>query len=216
MRIDMHIHSNYSRDSIAKAGEIFRTAKRTGLDGIAITDHNTCEGWEEMRDEAKKNNMKLILGEEVSILEGGRRIGDVLAYFIKEGVRAGTLDDIIDQIKGQSGIVGIAHPFDMHKSRLDEKLVKKVDAVEVYNSRVLFPSANTRAMDLARRYKLGMTAGSDAHTRWEVGNAYTYAKANDLEEFREGIIKRKSEVHGKMIFPFLRIFPSLAKLGVIR
>jgi hypothetical protein len=215
MKIDMHIHSNYSRDSIAKADGIFKTAKKAGLDGIAITDHNTCESWKEIQKEAKKNYMKLILGEEISILKDGERVGDALAYFTNEEIKRGTLDEIIDQVREQGGIVGIAHPFDMHKSRFDEELVKKVDAVEVYNSRVLFPSANERAMELAKKYKVGMTAGSDAHTSWEVGNACTYAKVSDLEEFRKAIVKRKTRVYGKMINPVLRIFPTLAKLGII-
>ncbi|MCK5234581.1 MAG: PHP domain-containing protein, partial [Candidatus Aenigmarchaeota archaeon] len=40
MKLDLHIHSERSCDSFMKAGKIIEIAKKIGLDGIAITDHN--------------------------------------------------------------------------------------------------------------------------------------------------------------------------------
>lgn len=217
MKFDMHVHTNYSPDSVAEARAIVRAAKKVGLEGIAITDHNTCKGWKEMGRQAKKVGVSLIFGEEVAILKDGEKVGEALTYFIDEEVKAGSLGEIIDSTREQAGIVSIAHPFDRFKSNLDEMgPVRKVDAIEVYNARVLFQSMNKKAMEFAKKYELGMTAGSDAHTSWEVGDAYAQAKVNSLEEFKKAIIKRKTSVHGKKINPFLRIFPTLARLKIIR
>ena len=42
LKIDLHVHTEYS-DSKGRLEDVVRTALRKGLDGIAITDHNTCE-----------------------------------------------------------------------------------------------------------------------------------------------------------------------------
>ena len=43
MRFDLHIHSTYS-DGRADVKEIIEAARRRGLDGIALTDHDTMKG----------------------------------------------------------------------------------------------------------------------------------------------------------------------------
>ena len=43
MKFDLHIHSNYS-DGRADVKEIIKAATRSGLDGIALTDHDTMKG----------------------------------------------------------------------------------------------------------------------------------------------------------------------------
>ena len=40
MKIDFHIHSKNSLDSFMSVDGIVRTAKKRGLDGVAIVDHN--------------------------------------------------------------------------------------------------------------------------------------------------------------------------------
>ena len=41
---DLHIHSKYSYDGILEPKDIVKIAIKKGLDGIAITDHNTVKG----------------------------------------------------------------------------------------------------------------------------------------------------------------------------
>lgn len=43
MRLDTHIHSKYSRDSLSDPEWILKVAKRRGLDAISITDHDTMQ-----------------------------------------------------------------------------------------------------------------------------------------------------------------------------
>ena len=50
MKCDLHIHSHYSYDSNSSIKEIIDTAIKKGIDCIAITDHNTCEWIEPLRN----------------------------------------------------------------------------------------------------------------------------------------------------------------------
>lgn len=44
IRIDLHIHSKYSHHGLLEPEEIVRITRKSSLDGIAITDHNTIRG----------------------------------------------------------------------------------------------------------------------------------------------------------------------------
>ena len=44
LKMDSHIHSEYSPDSSSKIDDILKVAKKEKLDVIAISDHNTVDG----------------------------------------------------------------------------------------------------------------------------------------------------------------------------
>jgi len=44
MKHDLHIHSKYSSDGILEPERIVKIAIKRGLNGIAVTDHNTIKG----------------------------------------------------------------------------------------------------------------------------------------------------------------------------
>jgi len=46
-----------------------------------------------------------------------------------------------------------------------------VDAIEVYNSRCMFPHFNKRAKEFAERHNIAGTVGSDAHAAFELGRS---------------------------------------------
>src|SRR5919206_2445322 len=43
-RLDLHMHTHHSRDCTIPTAEVIRLCRRRGLDGIAVTDHNTLAG----------------------------------------------------------------------------------------------------------------------------------------------------------------------------
>ena len=43
LKIDLHSHSHYSGDGVSTLEDMIASAKRKGLHGFAITDHNTCD-----------------------------------------------------------------------------------------------------------------------------------------------------------------------------
>ena len=51
MRIDLHTHSLASDGTLSPAG-VIRAAAEAGLDVVALTDHDTAQGWPEASAEA--------------------------------------------------------------------------------------------------------------------------------------------------------------------
>lgn len=64
--IDLHLHSTAS-DGKDTPIEIVRKAKNLGLKMIAITDHDSVEGYYDAYMEAKKQNIKLVSGVEMTV-----------------------------------------------------------------------------------------------------------------------------------------------------
>jgi len=82
MAFDLHVHTTYSLHAYKTPREAVKIAVEKGLDGIAITDHDTVEGIEEAVDEAKNHkNFKVIPGGEFSFNYKNIE-GEILAYFI--------------------------------------------------------------------------------------------------------------------------------------
>ncbi|WIK58696.1 PHP domain-containing protein [Actinotignum urinale] len=65
MRIDTHVHSTAS-DSTLTPSQLMWHARESGLGAIAITDHDTMNGWEEAASLVEKTGVGLIRGIEMS------------------------------------------------------------------------------------------------------------------------------------------------------
>ena len=63
--IDFHSHTFYS-DGLEEPETIVRNAKMNGLDALALTDHDTTEGVRDAQREARKWNIQLIPGVEIT------------------------------------------------------------------------------------------------------------------------------------------------------
>ena len=200
MKIDMHVHTKYSPDASSSLEKIIYMAKKKGLDGIAITDHNTTDAFQDIK---KEKNFFVIRGEEVKILENNKKIGEVLVYFIEDTIKPGSVEEVFDQIKKQDAFVSAAHPFGHYYIDAPqlEKYLKKVDALEVANGISLFQSINKKAFDYAKHFKKAMTAGSDAHAAFGIGSAYVEAEASSLSEFRKKLEKGRMNVVWKGCCP---------------
>lgn len=78
MRIDLHTHSRVS-DGTESPDELVRAAKAAGLDVVALTDHDTADGWAEAAHTAEEVGVTLVPGMELSTLHEGRSV-HLLAY----------------------------------------------------------------------------------------------------------------------------------------
>jgi predicted metal-dependent phosphoesterase TrpH len=78
VRIDLHTHSDRS-DGTDSPAELVRHARDRGVDVLALTDHDTTEGWTEAADVAARAGVTLVLGIEVSTRFGGQGV-HLLAY----------------------------------------------------------------------------------------------------------------------------------------
>ncbi len=64
MRIDLHTHSSVS-DGTETPAELMHTARAAGLDVVALTDHDTTDGWAAAR-EARPAGLTVVPGMELS------------------------------------------------------------------------------------------------------------------------------------------------------
>jgi len=96
MPIDLHTHSDRS-DGTESPRELVNAAKRLGLDAIALTDHDTTEGWEEALAAARAAGIGLVPGLEISCRYLGAGV-HLLAYFVDPdyGPLLTELDRIVD------------------------------------------------------------------------------------------------------------------------
>lgn len=160
--IDLHIHSKYSFDSLLSPKTILKVAKKKGLTGIAVTDHNTIKGGLEVQKINRDGDFTVIVGSEIQT-----EVGDLIGLCINEDIKSRIAVEVIEEIKEQGGFVVLPHPFRGHK--LNRDVIELSDAIEVFNGRST-SEENTKALELARRYKKPFTAGSDAHFAAEIGN----------------------------------------------
>jgi 3',5'-nucleoside bisphosphate phosphatase len=63
--IDLHTHSRAS-DGTQSPAEVMRAAADAGLDVVALTDHDTAQGWAEATTAAGELGLDLVLGIEIS------------------------------------------------------------------------------------------------------------------------------------------------------
>lgn len=207
-KVDMHIHSKYSRDSANELKEIIKKAEKSRLNGIAITDHGTIEGALKARELAKemKSRIKVIIGCEFKT----KNNHEILGYFLNKEIknmREKNDFEIIQELREQGALISIPHPYDSlrRKTEINMKLAEKIDAVEVFNSRCLFNSANEKAREAAEKYSLAFTAGSDAHEIDSIGKAGVILNCNpeNDEEIKKEILRNKNFFGGRISFFFL-------------
>jgi len=172
MRIDFHIHSCYSKDSLMSLEGIISTLKSRGINCMALTDHNNVDGIYEIQKIAPEG-FKIIPGEEIKTLEG-----EIIGLFLKEKIQEGlSPEDTIKKIKEQDGLVYVPHPFDrIRKTRIPfpalERIRKDIDIIEVFNARNFFNGDNQKSLDYAMEHNIPMGVGTDSHTFWELGACY--------------------------------------------
>jgi len=195
MKIDTHVHTEYSPDSKTTIEEAIDAAKSKGLDGIAITDHNTVECVEEALENAQEENFLIIPGIEVSSQDG-----HILGLGVKELIPAKlSAEETVNRIREEGGIAISAHPFSL-SSKPFSPLKSDFDAIEIFNPKRYI---GTR---IAKRYaqinNLNSTGGSDAHFPEEIGLAGVRVDCKPfVREVIEKIRKGKASVYGRFLPP---------------
>lgn len=181
---DLHLHTNRSYDSLQSPETVVRYAERAGLDAIAITDHGEFGAHDVI---GESTDLMVIPGVEVRTDD----LDDLLALFIDSPVESPTFRAAVDEIHSQGGLAILPHPYRKVPS-YNPELFELVDAVETQNARSKARN-NKAARNLAREHGLPATAGSDAHTPWEIGRAKTvvhdqniYSQSDLINAIRAG------------------------------
>jgi len=188
LKIDFHVHTCYSNDSSTSLRDVILYAKKSGLDGVAITDHNTIEGALKLQ---KSNNDEIIV---IPGIEVSTKAGHILGINVTTPIPRGlSVEETVERIHEAGGIAIAAHPSALYKSGigLDKKLLTQYfDAVETINSSVFpFFLLNYMSRRLAYRTQLPQTGGSDSHLAETIGLAYTVINDLDVNSDIEEIIR---------------------------
>jgi len=194
LRIDLHLHTHGSWDSLSHPERVLRRARECGIGRIAITDHDRLGVALEM---AARHPDAVIPGEEVRTAEGI----DVIGLYLREEIPGGTPAlEVCRRIRAQGGLVYLPHPYAAGKGgsgRLAEELAPHLDIVEGFNARLRNPERNRRARELAERHGLPQGAGSDAHTVSEVGGTWVAVADHPNEPGALLLALRNADLHGK-------------------
>ncbi len=172
MRLDLHNHTRHSPDSRVSPAELVARARRLGLDGVAVTDHNAVTGIQEA-EAAAADGFLVVPGIEVSTADG-----HVLGYGIRDVIpRDLSVAETVERITALGGVAVAAHPYRFW-SGLGERGLKDATfpAYETCNARTL-RRGNVRASAYAAARRGGQTGGSDSHYLDEVARSATIVTA---------------------------------------
>ena len=186
LRIDLHVHSFFSADGVSSPEDLIAAARAAGLNGLAITDHNTCEAVDYlisrglMRPDGQPVDGFLVMpGIEVTTADGHLLcLGCNLPSSLK-GVPAA---EVCRLAHDAGGLAVAPHPYDLFRAGIRESVLDALplDGLEVFNAATTLKRHNRKAYDYAQRRGLPMTAGSDAHHAAAVGVACTIVETDDF------------------------------------
>ena len=195
--MDLHIHSEYSPDSHAKIDNIIKKSKQENLEIIAISDHNTIDGIEEIMKKTRNTDILAIPSIEISSASG-HILGLGCEEIVPKGLEA---EDTIDRIHDLDGLAIIPHPYCFYRHGLlckkDYKKLK-IDGIETKNARFIIGYCNNKSKKLSKKENIPSLGASDAHYYKFVGDCYTLIDCEkDIGNVLKSIKKGKVEAHGK-------------------
>jgi predicted metal-dependent phosphoesterase TrpH len=242
-KIDFHIHTPCSsdyRDKDAKPEDIVDAAINAGLDAILVTDHNSLDWIEKLREAAKNKPLKVFPGFEINA-QGGHiialfdpeaNIATVETALIEAGLKKenwGKIDEVgkdletvFKAITDNNGIVIAAH-VDGPKGFL-----KTIDhgAAKIK----IFKNLNLSAVELlditpkddyfygkipGYDRPIACIQGSDAHSLAEIGSRYTLVRMHHIsaEGMRLAFLEPSLKIRFPSEVPFAK-YPSIEKVIV--
>ncbi|MGD0765657.1 MAG: PHP domain-containing protein [Dehalococcoidia bacterium] len=209
LKADLHLHTTFSPDSTVTPAKLVARCQKRGINCLAVTEHNNMEGSLAVQRMAP---FKVVSAEEMKTTEG-----ELIGYFLKEAIPGGlSPEETVRRIKEQGGLVCLPHPFDRTRreplrAAARERILTEIDIVEAFNSRTTLARDNATARRFAERLGLPMSAGSDAHSLGEVGNACV--EMPDFEtpaEFLEALRRGKITAHRSL--PLVHLISTWAKI----
>lgn len=182
--VDLHLHTQFSFDaSISPRFLADALNAHPVIKGVAVTDHNTLEGYLHVRRfAAAYEDIVIIPGVEVSTVAG-----DIIVLGVEEKpAHWSSLESVVDFARKRNGILIIPHPFRGGGiGNAAQKIPTGFTAVEVANPDAT-PEENRMAETLAKTRDMPGVGGSDAHHINQMWKAYTQI---DAEPNVESILK---------------------------
>jgi predicted metal-dependent phosphoesterase TrpH len=188
-----------------KIDKIIKIAKRNNLSGITICDHNVFS-YPKIKKELKNKNENFIM---IPGMEIKTEYGDLIGIMLTEEIKLKNYYECIDEIRSQGGISILPHPY-RRKKKIDiKKISKKVDWIEVNNSRSSIRQ-NKNAKELSEALTKPQTAGSDAHLYGEIGRSYISLKeVVSVDEIIKEISKKNIKLKYNISSPSVHYWSSI-------
>jgi len=179
--IDLHMHTSpASPCSSAPVDALIEEARRIGLNGICLTDHNYVWGADQVEKLRQKHGFLILRGNEITTDQG-----DVLVFGLEKDIKGIIrLEELRKEAQKVDAFMIVAHPFRgflifgasqvglTPEKAMQRPLFKLVDGIEVMNGKVT-EKENHFAAQVASGLGLSVTGGSDAHEVDEVGKYAT-------------------------------------------
>lgn len=179
IKVDLHIHSNNSPDSRLSIKDIIDYYYGNGFKAIAITDHETMSGIEKARKMCVEKGLDILIIPGVEVETPNGEIVVLMPIEVEEIPHE--IMELIEFSKKMNGLTFAPHPFAQTRNSLKEKLfeIKEIDAIEVLNGRINW-MWNEEALNAAKILGKPGIANSDAHSKLDLGMAYTIIDVEDV------------------------------------
>ncbi len=206
-KADTHLHTEYSGfqklgyikfpESVAMPDVQVDNARRNGMDVLCVTDHDEIEGALIAERYAKRyDDIDIVVGEEVTTADG-----EIIGLFINERIpEMLSVEETVDRIREQGGLVIAPHPFSFHVPGLKERILDlDIDGFEVINGGHPDNYTNMFARLVMDRYpgRWAETSGSDAHSIYTAGYNWTEFPGSSADDFRQAILNRTTKAVGE-------------------
>jgi predicted metal-dependent phosphoesterase TrpH len=175
--IDLHVHTSpASPCASSTVEEIIGEAKRIGLNGICLTDHNYQWSPKDIKAIRERHHFPVLRGNEITTVQG-----DMVVFGLDEDIQGIiTLNELAEKVAFVDGFMIAAHPFrgfltvsgdslglDVAKAAA-RPMFHLVDGIETLNSKVN-ENENRFCGQVAEALEMPVSGGSDAHLAEEVG-----------------------------------------------
>ena len=235
-KVDLHVHSQYSEieggilkkithsESYTPPQEVYKIAKKRGMNFVTITDHNSIRGPLEIA-----HHDDVFISEEVTVTfpEDKCEI-HVVTLNINEYHHQNisklrhNIYDLVDYLNSNQIVHFVAHPFSSVNGKLRkehwEKMLLLFDVFEVRNGvqrekdnllleKILKGLTAEKIHQLIDKYKIyplsqtpwkkSMVGGSDDHGGLYIGKTYTVGRGPGLADFLESIRRGETKAEGK-------------------
>src|ERR1700733_14432065 len=213
MRCDLHVHTLHSgmcnipgfhrfcRESYNDPEAVYRTLKRRGMDLVTVTDHDSIDAAEYLRQ-----YHDFFLSEEVTCTTPcGTEIhvgvyGMEERHHIELQRRRSDVPTLAAYLQEQKLLFSINHVFSSltgRRTQLDFEMFEDLfPAMETLNGHI--PAMNNRAAaQLAKDWQKAAVGGSDAHTLETLALTYTeVARADSIGDYLDGVRHGCGQVAG--------------------
>ncbi|MCH7953242.1 MAG: PHP domain-containing protein [Chloroflexi bacterium] len=184
MLIDLHTHTQpLSHDSDLTPDALIEAAKKAGLDGVCLTEHDFFWERDKVEELGRRHDFLVIPGIEVNT-----ESGHVVVFGLEEFVYGmHRLGELVGMVEAAGGAMIAAHPYrrqlpfeltqegdwrEALERASENEAYRHVQAIETLNGRGT-ERQNAFSAAVCERRGLAQAAGSDAHSAGDVGTCAT-------------------------------------------